>query len=69
MNNYFLKGILFLVVSILGFIYHKWWKNDKKKKGIKLFGYDKTVRIVDHWGFIILTALGSIICFFVAFKN
>lgn len=56
-------------MSILGYIYHRWWKSDKKKKGVKLFGYDKTVRIVDDWGFIILTALGAIICFFAAFKN
>ncbi len=69
MNNYFLKGILFLIISILGYVYHRWWKSDKKKKGEKLFGYDKTVRIVDDWGFIILTAFGTIICFFAAFKN
>ncbi|WP_396197994.1 hypothetical protein [Flavobacterium sp.] len=69
MNNYFLKGILFLIMSILGYVYHRWWKSDKKKKGLKLFGYDKTVRIVDDWGFIILTALGAFICFFVAFQN
>ncbi len=69
MNNYFLKGIFFLIMSILGYVYHRWWKSDKKKKGLKLFGYDKTVRIVDDWGFIILTALGAIICFFAAFKN
>jgi hypothetical protein len=51
MNNYFLQGILFLIISILGYVYNRWWRNNKKKKGVKLFGYDKTVRIVDDWGY------------------
>ena len=67
MNNYIIEGIVFFIVSILGVVYHKWWISDKKKKGIKIFGYDKTVRIVRHWGFIILFGLLSIICFFKAF--
>ncbi len=67
MDSYIIKGIVFLIISILGYIYHKWWINEKKKKGIEILGYDKTVRIVSDWGFIILFGLLSIICFFEAF--
>jgi|LauGreDrversion2_2_1035103.scaffolds.fasta_scaffold04121_2 hypothetical protein len=59
------KGIVFLIISFLGFIYHKWWINEKKKKGLEIVGYDKTVRIISDWGFIILFGLLSIICFFI----
>ena len=65
MDSSMKKGIVFLIISFLGFIYHKWWINEKKKKGLEIVGYDKTVRIISDWGFIILFGLLSIICFFI----
>lgn len=62
-SNYLLRGIIFLSLSILGFIYHKWWIKNKLKKETKLGTYDKTFRKLTDWGFIIICGLLSILSF------
>lgn len=64
----FLYGLLWMILSVLAYKYHKWWLKKRIEKSGELDNYDKTLGIVKSWGAIIFTSIVAIIYFLEALK-